>query len=184
MPFKRFVDFNKKKPAGQAMVEFALILTVMMGLFIGTFELMVLFRKRSDLATATRMAARQASELWVETTDENDFKELLEDYVYDEMEIMGYSRGWMDGDVADADPNDHVRVIITAAELVDVSPTVASIEDVTSGPAICVYGQYIQVELEMDWTFAVLPFDQLFGGTNGQAGELSETALVRCWRGS
>lgn len=169
------------------MVEFALILTVMMGLFVGTFELMVLFRKRSDLATATRMAARQASELWVETTDENDFKELLEDYVYDEMEIMGYSRGWMDGDIVDSDPNDHVRVIITAAELIDdpSDPNAAIISDSPdTQPDICVYGQYIQVELEMDWTFAVLPFDQLFGGTNGQAGMLSETALVRCWRGS
>ncbi len=180
MLFKRFINLNKQKPAGQAMVEFALILTVMMGLFVGTFELMVLFRKRTDLATATRMATRQASELWVETTNEDDFQDLIQNYVYEEMVIMGYSRSWMEGVPAD-DSDDHVRVAITAAELEPVNK--ATIVD-TTGPAICTYGQYIEVELQMDWTFAVLPFDALFGGTNGEAGVITETALVRCWRGS
>lgn len=180
MQFKNFIDLNKKKPAGQAMVEFALILTVMMGLFVGTYELMVLFRKRTDLATATRMATRQASELWINSVDEAAFQDSIQNYVYEELEIMGYNRSWMEGNPAD-DSDDHVRVGITAAEL---DPTDKDEIVDTTGPAVCTYGQYIEVELEMDWTFAVLPFDQIFGGTNGESGVITETALVRCWRGS
>lgn len=150
------------------MVEFALILTVMIGLFVGAFELMTLYRRRTDLATATRMGARQASELWITTTDDGVFEQQVRDYVVDEMVLMGYSQTWSDT---------NLRVSVNAYEY-------ASNALVPNGSKICTYGQYIQVDLEMDWDFAVLPLNALVGGDAPSAGTMKEEALVRCWRGN
>ena len=71
----------KNRESGQGMVEFSLILTVLIGLFVGAFELMTLYSKRTDLEAATRLGARQASESWV-TDGLNDaqFEANITDY--------------------------------------------------------------------------------------------------------
>ena len=153
------------------MVEFALILTVMIGLFVGAFELMTLYRQRTDLATATRMGARQASELWITTNDDAVFEQQVRDYVVEEMEAMGYSQTWS---------STNLRVSVNAYEY---DPATAD-KLVVNGSKICTYGQYIQVDLEMDWNFAVLPLNALVGGGAPSAGTIQEEALVRCWRGN
>ena len=177
MPFKRFIEHTKKKPTGQAMVEFAIVLTVMMGLFVGTFEIMVLFRKRTDLATATRMAARQASELWIDTG--TDMEDEIQNYVWDEMEKMGYAITWMDGT---DDPTGGPKVRSTV-EGIDLETVDTDLEFIADGSSTCTYGQYIQVSIEMDWTFAVLPLDTFFKNAGATSGVIEENALVRCWRG-
>lgn len=177
VPYK--APLTKTSNSGQAMIEFALILVVMMGLFIGAFELMTLYRKRTDLATASRMGARQASELWITTTSDADFEQQVRDYVLGEMVLMGYSQDWIDG-TNNIDPSDDkVRVVVNAYEY-DPLPD----ELVASGSKMCTYGQYIQVDLEMDWTFAVLPINTLIGGGAPETGTMYEESIVRCWRGN
>ena len=163
------------------MVEFSLILVVMLGMFIGTFELMVLFRKRTDLATATRMAARQASEEWIETADEADFVADINDYVLQEMGKMGYNTDWMTNGTPADDSDDRLRISIDALTLDPVSNTFVS---PTPASSVCTYGQYIEVTLDMDWEFVVLPLNALLDSGAPERGALSETSMVRCWRGN
>ena len=179
--FNKFIEHAKQKPRGQAMVEFSLILVVMLGMFIGTFELMVLFRKRTDLATATRMAARQASEEWIETADEADFVADINDYVLQEMGKMGYNTDWMTNGTPADDSDDRLRISIDALTLDPVSNTFVS---PTPASSVCTYGQYIEVTLDMDWEFVVLPLNALLDSGAPERGALSETSMVRCWRGN
>lgn len=174
-----------RSQSGQGMIEFALILAVMLGLFLGAFEIMTLYRKRANLEAATRLGARQASETWVTDAflaDPDEFEDSIKSYVYDQMEGMGYERSWMDG-TSDPLGGEKVRVTVEAFEF---DPTVATPgeELISSGAKICTYGEYIKVTVEMDWTFAVLPINALLDASNIEAGTMSEELLLRCWRGN
>lgn len=178
--FNNLIKKSPQKTQGQALVEFALILTVMIGLFVGAFELMTLYRKRTDLATATRQAARQASELWIETNDANDFRDDVKAYVVDEMERMGYQRTWLEG--SNTAGTDHIGIVIKSFEFDPLNSD--TLQESATNPGLCTYGQYIQVELTMQWRFVVLPLNQLLGGGAPSAGALTEEVVVRCWRGT
>ncbi|MFK7800752.1 MAG: TadE/TadG family type IV pilus assembly protein [Anaerolineae bacterium] len=180
---KRFIP-NFRMQTGQGMIEFSMILAVMIGLFVGAFEIMTLFRKRTDLEAGTRLGARQASESWVTDglTDES-FEAQIKDYVYDEMERMTYDRNWMEGPTLGTD-DDRVRVLVEAYEF-DQSITTPGDETlIPSGGKICTYGEYIKVTVEMDWTFAVLPINTLLPGDTLENGTMSQELLLRCWRGN
>ncbi|MEM9775469.1 MAG: TadE/TadG family type IV pilus assembly protein [Chloroflexota bacterium] len=161
---------NKRKESGQGMVEFSIILTVLIGLFVGAFELMTLYSKRTDLEAATRLGARQASESWVtDGLTDAQFQVRITDYLRDEFERLGYSNAYFDSNVA---------VNITAF---DYDPTSGTFN---SNGTICTYGQYIQVNVQMEWDFVVLPLNALVGGGAPAFGTMEEELLLRCWRGT
>ena len=151
---------------GQTLVEFSLILAVLVGLFVGSFEIMTLYQQRTDLETVTRMAARQAAELYL--TAGVDVPAEIEDYVLREMEIMGYDRA-----VLAADPEWSVEI---STFQYDGSGLVR--DGLISR---CQYGDYIAVKLSRSWSAAVLPLDAFFNVTG--SGLLETEYINKCWRG-
>ncbi len=173
-----------RKQTGQGMIEFSIILAVMIGLFVGAFEIMTLFRKRTDLEAGTRLGARQASESWVtDGLTDDDFEEQIKAYVYDEMERMGYDKTWMEG-ATTGTTDDKVRVFVAAYEFDPTITTPGNETLIPSGGKICTYGEYIKVTVEMDWTFAVLPINTLLPGDTIENGTMEQELLLRCWRGN
>ncbi|MEM8856981.1 MAG: TadE/TadG family type IV pilus assembly protein [Chloroflexota bacterium] len=162
------------------MIEFSLILVVLIGLFVGAFELMTLYGKRTDLEAATRLGARQASESWVTdaiTTSadpDDEFQDQIIDYMRDEFERLGYDNAYF---------NSNVTVTVTAYEY-DPGNGTGDYADFKDTGKICTYGQYIQVNVEMDWDFVVLPLNALVGGGAPAFGTMEEELLLRCWRGT
>ena len=154
---------------GQGMIEFAIILLVLIGLFIGIFEIMTLFSKRTDLATVTRMAARQASESWVPT--DADIEDEIEQYLRDEMVKMGYSTNVISSTVT-AEVFSHTY---------NNSSSPATLDPGTD--KVCTYGEYISVRANMDWSPAILPLDTFFTGGGVASGTLTEEFAYRCIRG-
>ena len=151
---------------GQGMVEFSLILVVLLGLFIGSFEIMTLYRQRTDLETAARMAARQASEIYL--ISGIDVQAEIEAYALQEMELMGY-----DAAELASDPNWEVEVTSFAYDGSGLS----------RDPAVerCLYGDYIAVRLRRSWSAAVLPLDTFFDAPS--TGILETEYINKCWRG-
>lgn len=160
------------------MVEFALILAVLIGLFVGAFEIMTLFRKRTDLEAAARLGAREASESWVtDGLTDATFESNISDYVYDEMERMGYDPTWMA-------TNDNVKVTVRAFEFDGSGDLVPSFNGSGGESKLCTYGEYIKVTVDMKWRFAVLPINALLSSDTIEGGDMSEELLLRCWRGT
>ena len=167
-----------RSQSGQGMVEFALILAVLIGLFIGAFEIMTLFRKRTDLEAATRLGAREASESWItDGLTDATFEADITQYVYDEMERMGYDQTWMATD-------DNVKVTVRAFEFDGAGNLVPSFNGSGGEAKLCTYGQYIKVTVDMKWRFAVLPINTLLSNNTIEGGSMTEELLLRCWRGT
>ena len=187
--FKNFLP-QPRSQSGQGMVEFALILAVLIGLFIGAFEIMTLFRKRTDLEAATRLGAREASESWVTDTylsSPDDFEDDIAAYVRSELNRMGYTDDWMNGtdnvfDNTFPSSDDTIFVEVEAFELASGASTEATL--VSNGSKLCTYGEYIKVTVTMRWRFAVLPINTLLSSNTIDSGTMSEELLLRCWRGA
>ena len=154
---------------GQGMVEFAIIIGVMIGLFIGIFEIMTIFNKRTDLATATRLAARQASESWV-PDGTTDITSQIEQYMQAEMVKMGYA----DTLITDGD----LTVEIIAHEY-----NQSTSELVAGTDRVCTYGEYISVRAQLNYSPEILPLDTFFEGASSGIGTLEEEFAYRCVRG-
>lgn len=169
------IQTNDNGESGQGMIEFALILTVLIGLFVGAFELMTLYSKRTDLEAATRLGARQASESWVtDGLSDTQFQENISDYLKEEFNRLGYSDTYF---------TDNIQVTVTAFDYYPGEGNMGYTDFKENGK-ICTYGQYIQVNVEMDWDFVVLPLNALVGGGAPSFGTMEEELLLRCWRGT
>lgn len=151
---------------GQGMVEFAIILTILVGLFLGIFELMALYRQRTDLDTVTRMAARQAAELHL--TPSTDVQAEIEAYVLQEMGVMGYDAGRLTADPA------------WGVEISSFAYSGSSL-DRDTGTDRCQYGDYIAVKISRSWTATLLPLADFYQGPYG--GRLEAEYINKCWRG-
>ncbi len=133
--------------SGQGLIEFSIILAVLIGIFVGTFEIMNLYRQRTDLETVTRMAARQAAEIYLNPGV--DVQAEIENYVIREMDLLGYDTGRLTADPA-------WRVDVTTFQY----DGGALVRDAVGER--CRYGDYIAVELNRSWSAAVLPLDAFF----------------------
>ncbi|MEM7800520.1 MAG: TadE/TadG family type IV pilus assembly protein [Chloroflexota bacterium] len=153
---------------GQGMVEFSLILLVLLGIFIGAFEIMVLFNKWNDLESATRMATRQAAESWVPNNTPPDIEGDITTYLHNEMIKMGYPSSQI---------TNTVTVEVIAHEYVS-----GSLDPDTSSK-VCTYGEYISVKSEMDYSPVIIPINVFFDTGPDGTGSLSAQYINRCTRG-
>ena len=182
--FRKFIP-RPRSQSGQGMVEFSLILAILLGLFVGAFEIMTLFRKRTDLEAATRQGVRQASESWVTQTDDAVFEDEIAEYVHYQLERKGYNMSWMQGpDLKSGTVDDKVTVTVSAYKFDPNSSSGNETLIQNGSQKICTYGEYVNVQADMEWTFVVLPINALLSDETIDGGRLSEQLILRCWRGN
>lgn len=153
------------------MVEFSIILVVLVGLFVGVFEIMRLYGMRTDFETVARMAGRQAAELYVsDGTNPVDVEAEITEYVLNELDLMGYDRPALEADAT-------FTVAVSAYQYNELSGKIEPNPAATR----CQYGDYISVRLERQWEPAVLPLGSFFD--TQESALLEMEYMNKCWRG-
>lgn len=165
------VAHKSQAQLGQGMVEFSIILVVLVGLFVGVFEIMMLYGQRTDMETITRMAGRQAAELYVsDGSNPVDVQAAIREYVLQEMERIGYDRTELESDAS-------FTVEVIAYQYDEISGAIV----LDPGASRCQYGDYISVKMERQWQAAVLPLSAFFNAQD--TGLLEMEYMNKCWRG-
>ena len=152
---------------GQNLVEFALILSIMVGLMLGSFQVLLLTRQRGELDKVARQASRQAAEL-------GGGQEEVYLYIDQQLQLLN-GDGAADIDIT--------YYIYKAPDFSHAGPDTQTLA--VSDPSdflYCDYGDYVGVEVRQDFTLIIPYLDRFFQGVD-VAGEFRIEHMDRCWRG-
>lgn len=141
---------------GQNIVEFGLVVGLVIVFLIGMIDLTNALQQKSDLDKIVRQAARQAGEFGGDEIQ-------VQAYIDKQLELMGY------------DPTAVNYVTVEAHER-----NGAIIQDKPGTDATCVYGEFVAVEVSMDWSVSV-PTTLFFSGFSDLDSLDIKHASV-CWR--
>ncbi len=169
----QFFNVQKKilpesSEAGQGLVEFSMILLILLGTFLGAFEVFNLYQQRTEVETVTQRTVRQAAESYIDKV--NSEAEITE-YAALQFESMGYDRTYIDNNIV---------VKIEGYTYDEANQKLVPIEPAVS---YCVYGDYIAIRITKPLETSVIPLDTFFEISNSSQNYTAEE-VNRCWRGS
>jgi hypothetical protein len=148
---------HQTKESGQALVESALVMGLLLLLFILGLEGYRLIRQRQTLDQVARAGARVAAEYGGDTAE-------VQALIQKQLQLL------------------NVDAAMVAVEVTAYHFDGATITPVTPKRSHCVYGDFIAVQLRQPWRVE-LPVLGLFVQAISQNGEFTAVYLDKCWRG-
>ena len=165
---EKYKESASKRQEGQGLVEFALILLILIGLFLGAFEVFFVYQQRTDVEVVTRRTVRQAAESY---TDSATYVDEMTNYAYEQFEDLGYDRTYLE---------DYVTVEITGYNYLTSTQELAA---TTPSIDYCVYGDYIHIKVSKPLESGVVPVTNFFDAASIYQTYSAEQ-INRCWRGN
>ncbi len=151
---------------GQSLVEFGLVIGLIVIVMLGSFEIFNLLQQKSDLEKVILQIARQAGEFGGVADGGDDGEKEIKAYVRRQLENLNYDNSYITPAL------DSLDFKVTELSGSTFSPVTGTTE--------CQYGNFITVNMQVDWNTSI-PLVLFFDGFT-DAGTFDLTATARCWR--